>query len=141
MFIHHALLRAADNGLRSAQHSRPNRKYRSQSFFTLDVQDTHTGFRRTRKKAKELLPFRLGNKSAYPVRLLISIGAVLITSLIAVVTVNRTNTRCVFIPIVVSNDTYICWCSVSVLVLVSVHVSLNWSVAAPSPSEPNYREQ
>jgi hypothetical protein len=70
----------------------------------------------------------------------IPIASLLIASLIAVVAINRTNTRCVFIPIVVGDDTYICWCSISIQVLVGVDVSLDWRVAVASPSEANYQQ-
>jgi hypothetical protein len=92
-----------------------------------------------KKKARGTLPSRLGVKSAYWFQLLISIASLLIASLITVITVNRTNTRCVFIPIVVSDNTYICWCGVRVQV--GVDVSLNWSVAIASSSKANYRQQ
>src|SRR4030095_14602748 len=91
-------------------------------------------------------PFRLGNKSAYRVQLLISISTVLIACLIAVVTIavvtiDRTNTRCVLIPIVVSDNTNICGCSVSIQILVNVGVSLDWSIVVASPNQTNYRQQ
>jgi hypothetical protein len=103
--------------------------YRTQTAFALD------------KKRREGLALSPCRQIRELVQLLICIASLLIGSLITVITVNRTNTRCVFIPIVISDNTYICWCSVRVQVLVGVDVSLNWSVAVASSSKANYRQQ
>lgn len=95
-----------------------------------------------RRKGFTLSPNLAANYSPNRVWLFVCVANLFVAGLIAVVTVEGTNACRVFVPIVISDNTYIRRGSVRVQVLVGIRISLDRGVPAiAGSSESNYRHQ